>query len=135
MDLGRDIASALPALRAQAESRMTDTIRVTRPGESVFDEETGTYTQTETVIYNGPGRLKLASSVVSDIQAGGQIIAAQRPRLDLPVSTSGGVRVNDTAVVTASTRDPASVGLRLNIEGVFYQTDATARRFPVEVQT
>ena len=42
MDLGRDIASALPALRAQAESRMTDTIRVTRPGESVFDEETGT---------------------------------------------------------------------------------------------
>ena len=135
MSLGYDLSAALAELRAQAESRMTDTVRITRPGESVFDNETGTYTPTVVVVYNGPGRLKLASTVVSDIDAGGQVLAAQRPRLDLPVAASGGVRVNDTATITASTNDPASVGVRLNIEGVFYQTDATARRFPVEVQS
>jgi hypothetical protein len=135
MNLGRDIAGALPALRAQAESRMTDTVRITRPGAPVFDTTTGTYTQTDTVVYSGPARLKLSSTVVSSIEAGGQILAGQSPRLDLPVSTSGGVQVDDSVVVTASVNDPASVGLRLNIEGVFFQTDATARRFPVEVQS
>ena len=135
MSLGDDIAAALPALRAEAESRMTDTWRITRPGEPVWDEETGKYTTPDVTVYNGPGRLKFASAVVSDVEAGGQLIAAQRPRLDLPVSTSGGVRVGDTAVLTASRNDAASVGLRVTIEGVFFQTDATARRFPVEVQS
>jgi hypothetical protein len=127
--------SRLVAARAKLESRMTDTIRVTRSSEPVWNEETGTYTPADTVIYTGPGRLKLASSVVSDVNAQGQLLAAQAPRLDLPVATSGDVQVNDTAEIIASLHDPASVGLRLNIEGVFFQTDATARRFPVEVQS
>lgn len=126
---------ALARGRAIAEARMTDTVRVTRATEPVFDEETGTYTPTIVTVYSGPGRLKLNSTVVGAVDAQGQNLASQSPRLDLPVSTSGDVRVNDTVEVTASVNDPASVGLRLNIEGVFYQTDATARRFPVEVQT
>jgi hypothetical protein len=118
-----------------AEARMTDTVLITRETEPVFDEETGTYTPSTTTIYNGPARLKLTSTVVGSVDAQGQNLAAQTPRLDLPVATSGGVQVNDSAEITASVNDPASVGLRLNIEGVFFQTDATARRFPVEVQT
>jgi hypothetical protein len=114
---------------------MTDTVLITRESEPVFNEETGTYTRTTTTVYNGPARLKLTSSVVGSVDAQGQNLAAQTPRLDLPVATSGGVQVNDSVEITASVNDPASVGLRLNIEGVFFQTDATARRFPVEVQT
>jgi hypothetical protein len=118
-----------------AESRMTDTVLITRASEPVFDEDTGVYTPTTTTVYSGPARLKLTSSVVSAVDAQGQNLAAQSPRLDLPVSTSGDVQVNDSVEVTASVNDPAIVGLLLNVEGVFFQTDATARRFPVEVQT
>jgi hypothetical protein len=118
-----------------AEARMTDTVLITRETEPVFDPETGTYTPTTVTVYNGPARLKLSSSVVGSVDAQGQNLAAQTPRLDLPVATSGDVQVNDSVEITASVNDPASVGLRLNIEGVFFQTDATARRFPVEVQS
>ena len=127
--------SVLSMGRAVAESRMTDTVLITRTSEPVFDEATGTYTPTTTTIYSGPGRLKSASSVVGDVDAAGQKFAGQTFRLDLPVSTSAGVQANDSVAITASVNDPSSVGLLLNIEGVFFQTDATARRFPVEVQT
>jgi hypothetical protein len=127
--------SVLGLGRNFAEARMTDTVLITRESEPVFDEETGTYTPTTTTVYNGPARLKLNSSVVGSVDAQGQNLAAQTPRLDLPVATSGGVHVNDSVEITASVNDPSSVGLRLNIEGVFFQTDATARRFPVEVQS
>ena len=115
---------------------MTDTVLIIR-GDSapVFDTETGTYGNGSTTIYDGPGRLKLASSVVGDVDAQGQMLAAQFPVLSLPIATSGGVEVNDIATITASQRDPANVGLILNVEGLFFQTDATARRFQVEVQS
>lgn len=121
--------------RTFAESRMSDTVLITRTSEPVFDEATGTYTPTTVTVYSGPARLSIRSSVVGDVDAQGQKLASQSPRLDLPMATSGGVQVDDTVEVTASVNDPAAVGLRLNVEGVFFQTDATARRFPVEVQS
>jgi len=125
---------ALSMGRTLAESRMTDTVLITRGGTPVFDDATGNYTTTAATIYNGPARLSLRSSLVSDVDAQGQLLAGQSPRLDLPVSTSGGVQVNDTVTVTASVNDPAAEGLVLNVEGLFYQTDATARRLSVEIQ-
>lgn len=134
--LGEDVAEALPAFRAQAESMMTDTVHITRGDAApVFDETTGTYISAATTIYSGPARLKLSSTVVSDLNVQGQLLAQQGPRLDLPVTTSGGVRPGDIATVTASQTDPVTVGVRLTIAGTFVQTLATARRFPVEVQT
>jgi hypothetical protein len=123
--------------RAQAEARMTDTVLITRPAVSpgVLDGSTGNYPDAVTVVYNGPAHLKFMSPIVSSVEAQGQNLANQKYRLDLPFSTSAGVRVNDSVEVTASVDDPGSVGLRLNVEGLFYQTGATARRFPVAVQT
>lgn len=129
------ITGALAFGRAQAEARMTDTVLITRNSTPALDDETGEYTPTVTTIYSGPARLKSASTVVSAVDAQGQQLAGQSLRLDLPVSTSSGVQANDSVTVTASVNDPASVGLLLNVEGVFFQTDATARRFPVEVQS
>lgn len=116
---------------------MTDKVRITRETEPIFDTATGKYTPTTTTttVYEGPARLKLTSSVVGVVDAQGQNLASQSPRLDLPVKTSGAVRVHDAVEVTASEHDPANIGLRLTIEGRFFQTDATARRFPVEVQS
>lgn len=126
----------LVSARAKLESRMTDTVVVTR-GESapILDPDTGEYTPTTSTIYEGPARLRSASSVVGDVDAQGQLLAAQTLVLSLPVATSGDVQVNDTVVVTASVNDPSNVGLQLNVEGLFFQTDATARRFSVEVQS
>lgn len=129
------ITGALAFGRAQAEARMTDTVLITREATPVFDEETGTYTPSVITVYSGPGRLKSVSTVVGDVDAAGQKRASQSLRLDLPVATSGGVRANDTVTITASVNDSSSVGLLLNVEGGFFQTDATARRFPVEVQS
>jgi hypothetical protein len=131
------ITGALAFGRAQAEARMTDAVLITRPSdaEPVLDEDTGLYAPATTTIYSGPGRLKSTSTVVGAVDAQGQNLAAQSLRLDLPVATSGGVQANDTVTITASVNDPSAVGLVLNVEGVFFQTDATARRFPVEVQT
>ena len=128
-------SGALSRGRALAEARMTDTVRITRQSEPVFNNATGTYAPTTLTIYTGPARLVLSSSVVRTVDAQGQNLAGQTPRLDLPVATSGAVQVNDTVEVTASVNDAASVGLRLNVEGLFFQTDATARRFSVEVQS
>src|SRR5690349_24209452 len=104
--------------RTLAEARMTDTVLITRASE-VYDDATLTYTPTLTTIYNGPGRLSLNTSVVGALDAQGQLLASQKPRLDLPVATSGSVLVNDTVTVTASVNDSASVGLVLNVEGLF----------------
>lgn len=136
VSLGEVLSAALPELRAHAESRMTDTVKITRgAGEPVWDEETGMYDDAPVDVYEGPARLRLASSVVGDVDAQGQLLAAQTPVLSLPVLTSGGVKVNDTVLITASQNDPALVGLVLNVEGLFFQTDATARRLQVEVQS
>jgi hypothetical protein len=141
VNLGHDIDRALPELQAQAESRMTDTVRITRGGAPVWDEETGTYSDGGTIIYEGNCRLKLTSTVVSDVDSQGQLLAEQRPQLHLPVltpgtvGTSGAVRPNDTAVILTSRNDPSAVGTVLTIGGRAIGTDATARRFPVEVQS
>lgn len=122
--------------RALAEARMTDTWKVTRDNdEPVLDTETGTYVPSTATIYEGPGRLKLSSSVVSEVDAQGQLLAQQGPRLDLPVDTSADVLTGDLAECIASTHDASMVGHVVTIKGIFLQTDATARRFPVEVQS
>lgn len=135
MNLAAEIAAHLPALRAQAEARMTDTVLITRAGTPTFDPETGTYPETLVIVYEGPCRIKLASTVVRDLDAQNQILAEQAPRLDLPIGESGDVKPGDMAVLTASVRDPAAIGLRMSVSGVFFQTDATARKFPVEIQS
>ena len=135
MSLADDVAAVLPELRAQAEARMTDTVRIARGGTPVFDETTGTYTPGTTTVYEGPCRLKLSSSVVSDLDAQGQLLVQQGPRLDLPIASSGAVRPGDTATITGSVNDPSSIGTVLTVSGRFVQTDATARRLPVELHS
>lgn len=121
---------------------MTDTVRITRPGAATeLNEETGTYEPATITVYEGPARLKLQSSVISETEAVGQLISEQNPRLDLPVETPGttgksaDVQTDDEAIITDSLHDVANVGLRMTITGGFFQTDATARRLPIEVHS
>ena len=43
MNLGADIAAALPQLRRQAESMMRDECTITRAGTQTWDDATGTH--------------------------------------------------------------------------------------------
>src|SRR5213075_776715 len=53
VSLGEAMSAALPLLQGQAESMMTDTCTITRPGTPVFNASTGTYATPSTTIYTG----------------------------------------------------------------------------------
>jgi len=124
--------------REMAEARMRSACRVQRPsGEPVLGDD-GEFHTPMTTIYEGPCRLRMVSAVTSDIEAAAQLFVGQSAVLSLPVLTSGDVRVNDLATFLPSTNpsddlDPAIVGQVVRVTGRHYDTDATARRLPVEM--
>lgn len=133
MVLGDDIDAALPDLRAHAESRMKSTCRI---GVRTSGTDPDTLEPVDTVadpIYEGPCRLRFASSTVSERNSGSQQFGDQQGVLSLPVAdASVGVKRDMVAVITANPNDPALVGMVLRITGSEVQTTATARRFSVE---
>lgn len=134
MSLGSDIAAALPGLRAQAESLMVSVCTITRGGGAgVWNESTGQYDSTAVTVYSGPCRVRFPSTVVRESDTQNQFTVEQEPLLSLPVAGSEGVTVDDVVTITANPSDSAMVGLTLRIAGLHAQTQATARRFPVEV--
>lgn len=124
--------------RQMAEDRMRSTCRVQRPsGDQVLGDD-GEFHTPMTTIYEGKCRLRMVSAVTSDIEAATQLFVGQSAVLSLPVLTSGDVRVNDVATFLSSEDpdddlDPALIGQVVRITGRHYDTDATARRLPVEM--
>lgn len=135
MSLGSDIAGELPALRAQAESMMFDSFRGERLSRGPLDPVTGQYAEVRTVVYSGPGRLRAEARDVAREVAQGELTATSRSVLSLPVATSGSVRVDDVFTCVSSEFDSSMVGVVVRIDGRPEQSLATARRFPVEVES
>lgn len=134
--LGDDIAAVLPELRAQAESMMVDTCRITHPGASVWDDETGTYTPGEPVtVYEGKCRLRRPAPAPQSTDAGETEWAVDVLVLSLPIAGSEDVADGNTVTMLTSANDPAMVGLELSVQGGHWQTNSTARRLPVKVVT
>ena len=134
MTLGADVAAALPGLRAQAESLMTDTWRCVRGGTREFNDETGEFVETPPeVVYDGPGRLRDRSSIGSREAVQGVTTVVSQLILSLPVATSGALRVDDRLECIASAADASMVGVRVKVTDLHLQTHSTARRFTVEV--
>jgi hypothetical protein len=128
--LGQDVAAALPFLRREAESRMSETFRI-------FDETFVTDPENdlreipvESVIYEGPGRLAFRSSVVSDVNVASQLVAVQGARVDVPLTVSG-VSADSVVVVTGSSSDAGLVGRRFRVEGLPAAGQVTAHRYQV----
>jgi len=97
------------------------------------DETTGKKTTTFTEVYNGPCQFKAGNTAAGDTEAAGQRITEQSATLKLPVATSGMVRTDMVVIMTASEDDPALVGTRARIKGVFPASGTTTRRLPIEV--
>lgn len=140
MDLGAEIAAALPGFRLQAEALMQDRCVVERvTAGTVLDEETGEYLPTRVRVYppadsadlDGICQFNAANTAVRDVEAVGQLLVEQAATLKLPIATSLEVREGDVATITESRFDAQLVGVQIRIAGTHHQTFATARRFPV----
>src|SRR5688500_15713819 len=120
MNLGTDIAAALPELRAQAESLMQDACEVTVPGagRGPWNEETGTYDPPPPVVlYAGKCRVRQPNTGGNQSEAGEATFNVSDRIVSLPLSGDGytpeclalgGIPVKATVRITAvsSVGDP-----------------------------
>ena len=125
-------------LRAYAESRMTDTIRISRPGKPAVDPVTGAETPTGEVLYEGPGKVQTSGGMASQTSTAsgdssnvGGLVPEWSLYLHLPISATG-LREKDVALVVDS-QDPDLKGRCMSLVNMQSEkTLATARRWNVE---
>lgn len=132
MNLGYDIAQALPGLRTEAESRMDDRIKATRVGEKVWDEDNGDWVTSEVVIYEGKARIKRPNDLSTDAESGSQLIAVGRLQVHVPVGSSP-FGPDDLIEVTACPTRADQVGRQFYVVAPFDGSQLTAVRYRVEV--
>ena len=131
--LGRNVVAALPALRAHAESLMIDACTVTRGGEPVWDEITGTYTPGATsTLYSGKCRVRMPDASSSETEAGEASWSLRGAVVSLPIVGSEDVHVGDVVTVTGSVWDAALVGQAFTVAGLHSQSLSSARRLKCE---
>lgn len=134
VSLGSDIDAALPGLRAEAESRMTETVTI-----GTFEDGTDpdTFDPTRTAVdtrYTGKGRIRYASLATTGTATGSsqisQPVVVQSPYLSIP---HGSPRIyeGDEVVVDASTSDALLVARRYQVAGNATVGQTTAHRYPL----
>ncbi|HEY5834983.1 DUF6093 family protein [Streptomyces sp.] len=135
-----DIAALLAQARAAHEDLMAaagDQVRIHRPGEPVFDQETGEDTPgPDLVLYEGPARVKpLAQSTGTEVQAGEQEVRLRDYEVAVPWSTTVPpgevIRPGDRVLVLAAS-DPRMAGTTLYVTGRQFSSTATAWRIYAE---
>lgn len=131
---------AMLAGRVLAESLMTDTCRIERPGEVVTDPDTGVVSPSFTLVYPLPdheapldGRCKVQQTMAqsSSREAGGGVYTAQDARLDIPVG-AGPVAPGDRVTMLTGAYNPALVGNMYRVTDLFEKSLQTAQRLRVE---
>ena len=130
MSLGSDIEAALPGLRAEAESRMGELVRVGefRPGTDPVTLDP--IRVLVTARYEGVGRIRWASREVSNSQGTGSPVAMQEPYLSVPFGTAR--FLVDDEVECVGSPDPLLVGRRFKVAGAAAGGQVTAYRYPLE---
>jgi hypothetical protein len=132
VNVGYEIATMLPYLRAQAESRFTEVWDVFTV-ENVLDESTGLETPTEVVAYTDVrGRVRYPTLTVSERQQGSQVPAVQDVTISVAVGATPDVVVNHQWRCTASTADASLIGRTFRTKGEAQAGQVTAARYPVE---
>lgn len=130
MSLGYDVAQALPLLRAEANSRMSESVTVGQ-FEDGTDEATGDPIRVPVLVrYAGMGRVRWNSREVSNANGPGGPVTVQEPYLSVPF---GSPRFfdRDEVLVTDSTSDPILVGRTFNIQGDAVAGQVSAHRYPL----
>lgn len=130
------VADALLRGRTLAESRMTDTCRVTKPGTGgrVLNPVTRKYEDPPPVtVYEGSCRLGSAGQLagVSAAVSGEATWETQDAILHLPVAGSEGIESGQTVEYLTSPFDQALVGRKYGVVGPGDLSQGTARRLLV----
>lgn len=132
MNLGYDIGGMLPGLRAQAESRFTETFTFFAATDGGLPDENGNPTQTETVLHSGvAGRVKYTGTQGQDVESGGQYPVVTKPEVHVAVG-SVDVPVGVFVRVTGSSVDAGLVGSVFRISEPCTKGQVTAWRYPAE---
>ena len=126
------LGTALGMGRRMAESRMTDTISVTRPGEKTWDEGAGEYVSTPVDVYSGAARVRHDSGRPGDVEAGSQLLTLGSLEVHVPVG-SASLQPDDQIMVTACPTRPDQVGRVFIVIAPFDGSQTTAVRYKVEV--
>jgi hypothetical protein len=132
VNLGYDIAQNLPFLRAQAESRFTETFDFFTSVEGEPDPDTFEPTTVETIVAaDVAGRFKSANTQGQDVESGVQFPVLGRREVHVAV---GAVEVVPDMFVrcTASTVDAGLVGRVFRVAERPSSGQVTAWRIPVE---
>jgi hypothetical protein len=131
------LEAALAAGRREHEAIMLDTVRIWRPGPSVFDRSTGTSTPgTPLELYAGKARVKpFGRSASTGVEAGEREVVVREYVVSVPFSAlpAGGEMVlpGDQVEVTASA-DPRLAGGTLWVSVSQLNAQATAWRINAE---
>jgi len=136
VDIRADIQAALPVLRAQAESLMTDTCTVRRDtGTTTIDPETLQEVPVYSTVHTGlKCKIQFPSNRATEVQIPGQQVAKSDLEWHIPIATTG-VLTDDLVTmdtVDSVTGDPELVGKVFRVSGPFLKSYATARRFQIE---
>lgn len=125
------LVTTLLAGRAAAERNMTSTVKVSRLARA-FDEATGTYADSWTTVYEGPGKLQFFDNAYEQTPvAGGHTFITGRQMVHLPVGASG-IQVDDVVEVVADALNPGLLGRTWRVTNTPAKSHQTALRFPVE---
>lgn len=130
-------------LRAMADEVLDDTTcRITDPATEVktFNDDTGQYdiTTPATVVYEGGCRIRTpaqSESSGSESESGEREWTYQNSVLQLPVATSGSVRVGQELVVLTNAHDADLVDRVFRIGSVQHGTHQVVRRCKLEEVT
>jgi hypothetical protein len=117
--------------RAQAESRMTETITAGPFVETIDPSTLATVRTITTTSYTGPARVKYPTLTVSERDSGGQQYAAVDIVVSVPMSGAR-IPVGALVTVTASTVDGSLVAREFRVKASAQSGQVTAHRYPVE---
>jgi hypothetical protein len=133
VSLAADVASALPELRAAAESLHLDTFTVYRPaGFGPDPDEPLREIPVFATVHTGVrGKFQTGQAQARETETPGVKVAETSLQWHTSVSVTG-VLTDDVVECTASA-DPSLVNVRARIVGPFVKSIATARRFQVEI--
>jgi hypothetical protein len=128
VDLAAEVLAALPGMRKQAESLMTDRCVVRRnTGETATDPDTFEVVPVFDVLYAGKAKLSTYDAFESSHESAGATVTTQRSNVHFPVGAFA-MQIGDVVTITASV-DPLLVGRSYRLaQQAPVKTHATAYR-------
>lgn len=131
--IGAEIAAFLPEARAEAESRMTATCRITRQSDEppVRDEEHDiSVTAPPVVIYEGKCRFRSELPNSAAMQNGQAMVAMQLAHFVIPLDAPVARKGDKVECLTSDV--PAQVGTLRTIRAVHVGDQTTCQRYQFE---